>query len=512
MSTPFKDRKPPSDSEIREYFRILKNDPKSRVFAPLAEALIRRGRLEEAEQLCIHGTEKNNHFSDGHLAYARVLFYLFRYIDALEEVKKALALDSSNIDAYLIAAEIFLSRSQIRAASDACMKVLDMDSTNAQAMQILKKLNAGTEDTLATDGRFTSISGTAPSSKRLKSGQAPSMTNPFEQLMHELHHEGAKLLDEEQPFTALSSGSQVEIPVLDEQDIDGDNEEFMEQTQPINLNDQVPKLPAHPPTPAPVQKPSPAPSKKDPSPSDKFEDILSRVPKTPPRPRLDKVAATSTPAVSARAPASDSASSTPGLLQNSVQPHASFSSQSQITSWQRIDAAQNIIDSYRDRIPMPSDEPPPKFSRLPAILSSLGFIGVIAAVVILIVYLLSIETKQAPMRLPERRSYKPPVTQNITHRHQQEITAQAEAQIPMQVKDHSTEAGKEASTDADKETSTDAHKEAAEEVAKGEVKPIVKKKTVKKTIRKKRKRRKKHRLRRTKTMRKTRRKTRRKKG
>ena len=116
MSTSFKERKPPTDAEIREYFLVLRDDPASRVFAPLAEALIRRGRLDEAEQLCQLGLEHHPDFSDGHLAYSRVLFYRFRHREALDQIKLALALDERNVEAYLIAAEIFLAAAQPKAA------------------------------------------------------------------------------------------------------------------------------------------------------------------------------------------------------------------------------------------------------------------------------------------------------------------------------------------------------------------------------------------------------------
>ncbi len=406
MSTPFKDRKPPTDSEIREYFKILQNDPKSKVFAPLAEGLIRRGRLEESEKLCIHGVEKNPHFSDGHLAYSRVLFYLFRYKDALNEVKKALALDSANVDAYLIAAEIFLSRSQIKAASDACMKVLDLDPTNSQALQILKKINVGNDDPAIQDGRFSTISGTAPSKKSLKSNQGPAMTNPFEQLMHELHKEASRLLEDEQPFTALSAGSQVEIPVFNEDD-DEQSEEFTQPTQPIDIN-SIPKLPAHPPTPAPVamhsngsdnsilsMPPTPSLNAEQSMPNqDMTQDLLSQGP----------IKSANQQAPSPNSTGKAPSTSQPEPLQNPTRERPLFFSQNQITSWQRIDAAQNVIDSYRDRIDPPSEEPLPGFSRWKSMLSSLGFIAVISALVIIVVYL-STETKKTPVT--PKKSYTP---------------------------------------------------------------------------------------------------------
>ena len=48
-----------SDNDIHDYMRILKEDPRSRVFAPLADALVQKGKLKAAEQVCRMGLEVN---------------------------------------------------------------------------------------------------------------------------------------------------------------------------------------------------------------------------------------------------------------------------------------------------------------------------------------------------------------------------------------------------------------------------------------------------------------------
>ncbi|HOX44952.1 MAG TPA: tetratricopeptide repeat protein [Myxococcota bacterium] len=213
MGSSFKERKPPTDEEIRTYFQILREDPRSRVFAPLAESLIRRGRLDEAEKICRLGLESNPDFSDGHLALSRTLFYRFRHEEALEEVKLALGLDRHNLEAYLIAAEIFLARSQAKAAIEACMKALDLDPHNLEAQRLIQRLQGGELPASAgaapsDPGTFRALAPTGPS-QRPASVSRPA-SDPFQELMVDVEADAAKLLEADaQPFTALSSGSQL---------------------------------------------------------------------------------------------------------------------------------------------------------------------------------------------------------------------------------------------------------------------------------------------------------------
>ena len=430
MSTSFKDRKPPTDAEIRDYFQILKSDPRSRVFAPLAESLIRRGRLDEAEQLCRIGLDHNQHFSDGHLVLSRVLFYRFRYEEALHEVKLTLALDPNHLEAYLIATEIFLARSQSKAASDACLKALDLDPNNPEAVRLLARVGEPLDPAAPgapspSPSRFKSTAGTSPSRKRADPDQAPSMTNPFQQLMQELQGEAEQLInDEDQPFTALSSGSQVDVPALN-----GDDDEFdigQPTAKVARPRAAVPQLPERPPTPAlgidQVAAPSPAapvaaarqapefdrstlpptPAPVEPSPppgkANVQDDLLAQVP------------AASAPVSGPVAPnpvAPNPVAPNP-VVPNPVapqpvpsQPRQAMAQTAPATTsalrLARVDAAQAVIDSYADRIPEdPGLDKPLRVPRLSAMLPLLGMLVLLVGIVALIVYMVPAEAKKLP--------------------------------------------------------------------------------------------------------------------
>jgi len=353
MKPSFKDRTPPSDSQIRDYFEILKQDSKSRVFAALAEALIRRGRLTEAEDICRLGLEANPEFSDGHLAYARVLFYLFRYEEAFAEVKVALGLDKDNVEAYLIAAEIFLARSQHKACSEACLKIIDLDPENQEARKLLKRIGEAGKavaetieqeppQRMSTDS-FKATAGTSPGRRAMQKGGAPSLSDPFRQLLHETGEQASEKLEKnDQPFSALSSGSQPPVPPdLFDEDFDVPTKRDKSPRRPDGT--PIPKLPDHPPTPAPVP-----------------------------------------------ASASEEAPSPASVSDSTGSP--------------MVDRVQAVIDSYADRLTTdPQDLGPLKVPRAGRILTLLGLLALLAAIGLAIVYGLRSEVRSGVDQATEQK-------------------------------------------------------------------------------------------------------------
>jgi hypothetical protein len=179
-----------SDTEIRNYLNLLKEDPQSRVFAPLAEILIRRGKLKEAIKVCEMGLAHHPDFFDGRLVYARALFLLLMKNESLQEIKKALHLDPNNVEAQLLAAEISIANGQFSDAKDACLRVLDLDPPNLNVRALLDRiakvdaLPAGKDSSsMSTTARpptaqFRSTTGTKPSRRILESSPAPVASTP----------------------------------------------------------------------------------------------------------------------------------------------------------------------------------------------------------------------------------------------------------------------------------------------------------------------------------------------
>jgi hypothetical protein len=291
-----------------------------------------------------------------------LLFYLFRYKEAFNEVKVALGLDKDNIEAYLIAAEIFLARSQHKAASEACLKVIDLDPENQQARSILKRIGIAEKSPaskpkkesparMSTDS-FKATAGTSPGRRAVKMNEKPSLSDPFRQLLHEAGQKGSEQLDtDDQPFSALSSGSQPPVPpdLFD----DGSDVPTKREKSPRRPDGTpIPKLPKHPPTPKPVPGVS--------QPSSKSEGVPESTPSSP-----------------------SSVSDSSGILM--------------------VDRVQAVIDSYADRV---TTDPhnhlqPPRIPRAGRILTLIGLLALLVAIGFAIVYGLRSEVRRGTQESTE---------------------------------------------------------------------------------------------------------------
>lgn len=387
MTSSFNDSSTASDTQIREYFNILRDDPASRVFAPLSEALIRRGRLEEAEKICRMGLEANPDFSDGHLAFARVQFYLFRHAEAIEEIKLTLGLDPNNLEAYLIAAEIFLSRSQLNAASQACMKVIDLDPDNQQARRLLKRTGAQPAGPapreavqMSTDS-FRATAGTAPSRRLMTPKEQAPLAEPFRELLQATGEEGASRLDEsDQPFSALSPGSHAgDQPGQEEFDVPTKKETGWKRPP----GTPAPKLPPHP-APAGDDILSQVPAAND-APQGMQGDTSAGSPDASPAPEVPGI----DPLESADQTVDERPAARPRDQSRAELPRAPAApgSPQRPLPATRVDAVQAVIDRYADRMPT-EDQPPaslrvPRSGRLLAVLTVLVAAAGIAALIML---------------------------------------------------------------------------------------------------------------------------------
>lgn len=73
---------------FREYLKRYEQDPTSRVFAPLAEAYRRMGRVDEAIEICKEGLRHHPDFHGGRVALAKCLVDTEAFEGALEELER----------------------------------------------------------------------------------------------------------------------------------------------------------------------------------------------------------------------------------------------------------------------------------------------------------------------------------------------------------------------------------------------------------------------------------------
>lgn len=136
---------------IEKYQILLEKDPKSQVFAPLAEAYRRMGMVEEAFRIAVRGVQFNPNFGGGRIALAKVFMDRDNIPGAITELEKAVEFSADNILAHSLLGECLLKNKQPKEALRAFKMVLFLMPNNEKAQKAVKKLEALTADEYEED-------------------------------------------------------------------------------------------------------------------------------------------------------------------------------------------------------------------------------------------------------------------------------------------------------------------------------------------------------------------------
>ena len=131
---------------IERYQRLYEADPKSRIFAPLAEAYRKMGMLKEAREVAESGVSYNPEFAGGRVALGRILYDLNQLEAASCELKKAMELAPENILAQQILAECYLKLKKPKDALKSYKMLLFLNPENEKAQKAVKRLESLTAD------------------------------------------------------------------------------------------------------------------------------------------------------------------------------------------------------------------------------------------------------------------------------------------------------------------------------------------------------------------------------
>ncbi len=143
---------PKVNSEFVERYQLeLARNPRSRVFAPLAEAYRKMGLMDEAKRICRFGCQANPDFAGGHVAYAKVLLDSKAPLDALIHLERAAKLSPDNLLAHHLLGETLIELRKPKEALKAFKMVLFLDPDNERAKQAVKKWEFLTADEYGED-------------------------------------------------------------------------------------------------------------------------------------------------------------------------------------------------------------------------------------------------------------------------------------------------------------------------------------------------------------------------
>jgi len=127
---------------FREYLRRFREDPTSRVFAPLAEAYRRLGRVDEAIEICREGLEHHPDFQGGRVALAKCYLDKKMFADARVELERVVQFVPENLLAQRLLGDVYLQLG-LRPAALHCLKMALLlsptDVTLAEKVHQLEK-------------------------------------------------------------------------------------------------------------------------------------------------------------------------------------------------------------------------------------------------------------------------------------------------------------------------------------------------------------------------------------
>lgn len=128
-------------AEIEKYAAAVAKDPKSRAFAPLAEAYRRAGMLDEAIMVAQDGLKIHPAYQSGRVALGRAYFDKGMLSEALQELENVTRVSPDNIIAQKVLGEIFFRRGDKDKAKRLFSLVLTLYPGDKEAEEKIKALN-----------------------------------------------------------------------------------------------------------------------------------------------------------------------------------------------------------------------------------------------------------------------------------------------------------------------------------------------------------------------------------
>ena len=131
------------DERIEKCEKILKENPQSQVFAALADALRKKGKLDHAFRVNRQGLRSHPNYAPGRLVMARISFDRRMYDWAEQELKEAINLDGRTRSTDLLEIEILIERGFFSKAKVILDKLKSSEPTNEFYRSLEERIAAG---------------------------------------------------------------------------------------------------------------------------------------------------------------------------------------------------------------------------------------------------------------------------------------------------------------------------------------------------------------------------------
>lgn len=127
---------------IAKYESLMRREPFSKAFAPLADAYLQNEQADRAEAVVRDGLRKNPDFPPGLIVYAKILKHRGQLQGALDLLKKAAKLAPDNILAIQLQGDVALELKKPQEALRAYKSVLLQNPMARKARSMIQKLES----------------------------------------------------------------------------------------------------------------------------------------------------------------------------------------------------------------------------------------------------------------------------------------------------------------------------------------------------------------------------------
>ncbi len=129
-------------SDVRRFQAKLARDPRSLVFAQLADAYRKEGMLEEAVQICEEGLRHHPNYASAYLVLGRACEEKGDLVAASEAFQRVLELDSENVLAHRFLGQIAEARNEVPTALEAYRAALVLHPFDKEIRAAVERLEA----------------------------------------------------------------------------------------------------------------------------------------------------------------------------------------------------------------------------------------------------------------------------------------------------------------------------------------------------------------------------------
>ena len=125
------------DDRITKCAKILGTDPSSQIFAALADAYRKKGKLDRAFRICQNGLKIHPSYGSAHIVMSKINLDRGLYDWAETEAQKAVKIDGATRSIELLLAEIYLYKGEFNSALKLLNRLHEFDPDNDQINKLL---------------------------------------------------------------------------------------------------------------------------------------------------------------------------------------------------------------------------------------------------------------------------------------------------------------------------------------------------------------------------------------